>query len=351
MIGNKSNSFVCVCLLLGAFCWLIPSPVAFAEEESHSESHEEAEHGHAESEHANEAAHEEGHAAHEHSEDHHGEHEGGHHHAHPPEVPDALYWISQSMDPNAWYFPLFDGAGRVILNSLLVACFTFILFRKLASKLQMIPLRGQSLAELYIGTVDKFICDILGKEKGRIYVPFLGTLAIYIWFMNLAALVPGLMSPTVYLQQTFGLSICVFFYVQYTALKFNGIGGYLFHLMGEPQGAIMWAMVPLFFVLHVLGEFIKPVSLALRLYGNILGEHILLGVFAGLGVMIFQYLISFVGVENVWFGLPLHGLLLPIALIGATIQAVVFMTLSTIYIYLVLPHHDHGESHAEASAH
>jgi F-type H+-transporting ATPase subunit a len=169
--------------------------------------------------------------------------------------------------------------------------------------------------------------------------------------MNLAALIPGMMSPTTYLQQTFALSLCVFVYVQYTAVKYNGIGGFIYHLMGSPVGLIMWLMAPLFLLLEILGELIKPVSLALRLRGNILGEHILLGVFAGMGVTILQSLVSHIGIEHVWLGIPIHGLLLPIALIGSTIQALVFMTLSAIYILLVLPHDDHHEEHAPAGAH
>jgi len=244
-----------------------------------------------------------------------------------------------------------------MINCAVITLLLMWLAKKLAGNLEIIPKRrGQGLIELYVQTVDNFICEILGKEIGRKYLPFLGTLGIYIWFMNLAALVPGFMSPTTYLQQTFALSLCVFFYVQYTAIKYNGVGGFIYHLMGSPVGVAMWIMMPLFLILHILGELIKPVSLALRLRGNILGEHILLGVFAGLGVTILQALVSTIGIESVPFGIPIHGLLLPIALIEATIQALVFMTLSAIYILLVLPHddHDHEEDHAgrvEAGAH
>jgi F-type H+-transporting ATPase subunit a len=100
-----------------------------------------------------------------------------------------------------------------------------------------------------------------------------------------------------------------------------------------------------------MGELIKPVSLGLRLFGNILGEDILLGVFSLLGILLTQFILSFAGVEHVWFGIPLHLLLIPIALLGSTIQATVFMVLSTIYIYLVLPHHEGHEEHAHAGAH
>lgn len=340
-IRNKPFLLFAFCLS-GLLAWTVAPEVSFADEaaDSHVEAaHEEA---HADDSHAHSEDAHTGEHGHEHAEEHHEEH--------PPEVPDLLYMLSKVVDHGNPIQYWLHGPGRVIINCAVITLFLVWLAKRLAGRLLKIPTRGQSLIELYVQTVDNFICEILGKEMGRKYLPFLGTLGIYIWFMNLAALVPGFMSPTTYLQQTLALSLCVFVYVQYTAVKYNGVGGFLYHLMGSPQGLVMWLMSPLLFVLHVLGELIKPVSLALRLRGNILGEHILLGVFAGMGVMIVQSMLAPLGVENVLFGIPIHGLLLPIALIGSTIQAMVFMTLSAIYILLVLPHDDHHEDHGHGHA-
>jgi len=100
----------------------------------------------------------------------------------------------------------------------------------------------------------------------------------------------------------------------------------------------MWLMSPLMLVLEVLGELIKPISLSLRLFGNIMGEDILLGVFAMLGILITGALLRPVGIEHVWLGIPLHFPFLFLAALTSTIQALIFSLLSCVYILLMLPH-------------
>jgi F-type H+-transporting ATPase subunit a len=319
-------------ILIVAACFF-SSMSAFAEEPAHETvGHHDAEVSH-ESE-----IHQDGHAATghdahvEHGE--HGEHASSHG-DHPPEIPDLLFILGVK----EWI--------RVPAYSILTAVFIGLLFRWLARNLQQVPGRGQSLLETYVEIVDNFVCSILGKEIGRKFVPFIGTIWIYIWCMNLFCLIPFGFSATSVLQQTFGLSITVFVVVQLTAFRYQGAGGYLYHLAGEPRDAIGWCLVPLFLPLHIMGEFIKPVSLALRLRGNILGEDILLGVFSGLGILLIQAL----GWQDPWFGFPLHLPLIALVLLGSTIQATVFTVLTTIYISLVLPHHEEHEEHALAAAH
>lgn len=276
-------------------------------------------------------------------------HEGGHDahhggkHRHPPEPPDLLLVLQEHYTTGT--LSEIIGMIRVPFYSFLVAGLVLWLFSHVATNLQRVPGRLQSLIETLVETLDDFVCSILGKEVGRRNLPLLGTAAVYIWGMNLFALIPGMMSPTAVVFQTFGLSITIFFVVQFTAIKYQGIGGYLFHLANEPRDLLGYILAPLFFPLHVVGELIKPVSLGLRLWGNILGEGILMGVFSGLGLMVTPFLIGLVGihVENPWFGIPIQVPLLLLVLLGSTIQALVFLSLSTIYISLVLPHGEHHE--------
>ena len=141
-------------------------------------------------------------------------------------------------------------------------------------------------------------------------------------------------SPTSNLNTTAALAVTVFFYVQWTGLRENGIIGYIDHLMGNPRDLVGWIMVPLNFPLHILEEFIKPISLALRLFGNILGEDSLIAAFIGLGIAALAF-------AHLPFGLPLQFPFMLLALLTGTIQAVVFSLLSTIYISLMLPHEEH----------
>lgn len=201
---------------------------------------------------------------------------------------------------------------------------------------QMVPGKLQNLVEYLFGGYYDFVRGVLGEDARR-YIPFVGTLFFYIWAMNWMGLIPLGHSATSSPYTTFPLAICVFVYVQYVAMTRLGPGKYLFHLAGEPEGVVGWAMVPLMLPLHLIGEVAKPLSLALRLFGNIMGEDTLLALFAGLVVIAIPH----VGGLGVPFQLPFMFL----ALLASTIQALVFSLLATIYLSQVLPH-GHAEEHA-----
>jgi len=103
------------------------------------------------------------------------------------------------------------------------------------------------------------------------------------------------------------------------------------------------AQLPLMLPIHILGELAKPISLSCRLFGNIFGEDMLLVAFVSLGITSLAFLHSPVG-------LPLQLPFLFLALLTSTLQAAVFMVLSTIYVLLMLPHDEHHEQH-EHEAH
>ena len=140
-------------------------------------------------------------------------------------------------------------------------------------------------------------------------------------------------SPTSNLNTTVALAVTVFFYVQGTGIRENGVFGYLDHLMGSPRDFVGWFMVPLNLPLHILQELIKPLSLSLRLFGNILGEDSLIAAFVTLGIGALAFF-------HLPFGIPFQFPFLMLALLTGTIQAVVFSLLSTIYISLMLPHEE-----------
>jgi len=126
----------------------------------------------------------------------------------------------------------------------------------------------------------------------------------------------------------------VFLYVQWTGIRKNGFLGWLHHLCGSPKDVVGWALAPLMFFLEAFGELIKPISLSLRLFGNIFGEDMLLAIFALLGVL----MLSATGLP---FGLPLHLPFLMLSLLLGFIQAMVFSLLSAVYISMMLPHDEH----------
>jgi len=204
-----------------------------------------------------------------------------------------------------------------------------------ARSMKMIPGPLQNLVEWALESLDNFIGGVLGPE-GRRFVPFLGTLFLYIYFQNVFGLIPLMFTPTSMIESTASLAICVFLYVQWTAVRMNGVVGYLRHLAGDPQDLTGWLMSPLLFPLHVIGELARPLSLSLRLFGNMMGEETLIAVFIGLGITVLSF-------THLPIGVPLQVPFMFLALLTTLIQALVFTLLSTIYFALVLPHSHHDE--------
>src|SRR3989338_10559386 len=220
-----------------------------------------------------------------------------------------------------------------VVFSLTAAFFLIILSFFATRKKSLIPGPLQNVLELAVESFENLVTGIMGP-RGRAYVPFIATLFIYILTQNFMGLVPGLKAPTSSLNTTVGLAICVFFYVQGIGIKQNGIFGYIHHLMGSPHDIVGWIMVPLNFPLHILQELIKPMSLSLRLFGNILGEDSLIAAFVGLGILSLSFIHSPIG-------LPLQFPFFLLSMLLGTIQALVFSLLSTIYISLMLPSSAH----------
>jgi len=222
---------------------------------------------------------------------------------------------------------------NIIFSFLVVGLLVFV--ARLASKNpQLIPNGLQNFVELVVEELEKFIVGILGP-RGKKYVPFLGTLFLYILVMNYLGLVPFMKAPTANLNQTLALALCVFLYVQYTGLRENGPWGYIKHLLGSPESGMQWVLSPLMLVIHIIGELAKPMSLSLRLFGNITGEDILIFIFVGLGVGMLAF-------SNLPIGVPLQIPFYFLALLTGFIQALVFMLLSTIYFAMMLPHDEEG---------
>jgi F-type H+-transporting ATPase subunit a len=263
---------------------------------------------------------------------------GGGHGTGMPHIPSALTFIEAKLPPaqaemlNKLKDPIF---------SLLVALLLAVFFVSLAGKLDARkPGRTQMAVELIFGGLYGLFTTIIGPSARR-YTPFLGSLFVFIFCNNLFGMVPlGHSSTSSFANTTFALGMLTFLYVQYIALKENGIGGYLFHMAGSPKTGMEWGFSLLLFPLHVLGELIKPVSLSLRLFGNIFGEDTLMAtmVLLGAGIM-FKITGGMALVPGIPLQLPFYFL----GLLSCTIQALVFTLLATVYIALWLPHGHHAE--------
>lgn len=193
--------------------------------------------------------------------------------------------------------------------------------------------RRAMLAEIVVTFFEDFFAGILGKGDVRRHLPFIGTLFIYIFVCNTMGLIWLGKAPTANLSFNAGMALLVFFYVHVGAIMRSPIG-YLKHYPGslpsiKELGAMGYVFVPfmaiLFIIIHVMEAFIQPMSLSLRLFGNVLGKDVLLGVFGGLAPYV-----------------PLHTPFLFLGLLLGTIQALIFSLLTAVYITLWTPHDDHG---------
>lgn len=267
-----------------------------------------------------------------------GEAHGGNHEGPPIELPDLLEYLksffgSRGEAPENWSDFLFAWRGPIFAIVLLLGLSTLLL--RGAARKEMIPGPFQNAVEYVVDAFYNFVRGILG-EHAREFTPFLGTLFLYIWFMNLSGLIPLFKAPTSLFETTLSLAIVVFLYVQLTGFRKLGFLGYFHHLVGSPRDVMGWALVPLMLPLHIIGELAKPVSLSLRLFGNIMGEDVLIAVFTGLGVLTLSVIGSPIGI-------PLEFPFIFLGLLLSTIQALVFTLLSTIYFSQMLPHEEeHG---------
>ena len=207
----------------------------------------------------------------------------------------------------------------VIVTVLIIL--TFITIRRR----DKVPHGLQNFFEIVVEALNKLITGMVGPDGSK-YLPYLGTLFVYIFCMNMLGLIPLFRSPTMTLSTTLALGLTTFIVVQMYAVRHNGIVGYLKHFAGD----ILW-LAPLMFVVHIVGELAKPVSLSLRLYGNIFGED-----------NVIENLMTMGG----W--IPLHFPMLLFAVFTSFLQAFIFTSLSSIYIGFMTTHeggHEGGDKH------
>lgn len=242
-----------------------------------------------------------------------------------PEVPNIFTFIHKG---TGHWWAYFLHQWDSIIFSIFLAIVIALVFCLGARRRDEVPTtRLQNCLELIVESMQKFAKEILGP-LGDKYVPFLGTLFIYILMMNWMVLFPFMKAPSSSLSITAALATCVFVLVQYLSIRNFGFFGYLYHMAGSPKDALGWAMVPLMFPIELLTQLSRPLTLAFRLFGNVIGEDILIGAFALFGIAIFA---------SSPVGVPLQMPFMLFAMLTGLMQALVFTLLTAIYILLSMP--------------
>jgi F-type H+-transporting ATPase subunit a len=223
----------------------------------------------------------------------------------------------------------------------------------------LVPRGLQNALEAAVEFVLGLIDDVIGAE-GRRFLPLIATLGLFIFASNLLGLVPGFTAPTDNVNTTAACALVVFFSYHWIGIRKQGLGAYLKHFAG-PMPAIAPLMIPI----EVISHLARPLSLTLRLFGNMLGGHILLSIVFFMTVGLSSWALSGAAGAIGWiiggFGTVLTivftvGFLFPLKLLVAFLQAFIFCMLSMLYIAGALeaehgPEHGRGAHGAEAAAH
>lgn len=231
------------------------------------------------------------------------------------------------------------------LVMILLTALTFVASRNV----QLVPRGMQNVFEVVLEQFQQLIDDVIGHE-GRPYLPLIATLGLFIFVGNLMGLVPGLAGPTANLNTTAACALVVFVAYHYIGIRKHGPITYLKHFMGPVP---TW-LKPMMFVIELISHLARPLSLTLRLFGNMLGGHILLAMmFFLMGLQgligwalsgsVAGALIGGIGSVGVFvFNLVL---IYPLKILVSFLQAFIFVMLTMLYISGAIEGHD-SEHHA-----
>lgn len=227
------------------------------------------------------------------------------------------------MEHFSWFTLIGLGKYDYILGSILVLLFlTFAGYKikqTLSKEDSVMPDEKFSLRTIFeILTID-FLFDLFtnmlgSREQAKKYFPLLGASFFFILFANFLGIIPGFLPPTGNFNVPVACALVIFVMYNYYGFKENGIS-YLKHFAGP-----VLFLAPLMFIIEIISHFVRPVSLSLRLFMNITGDHMVLGVFTNL----VHYIIP-----AIFIGLGIF---------VSFLQAFIFTVLSAIYISLATAH-------------
>ena len=201
-----------------------------------------------------------------------------------------------------------------VIYSWLVMIILIALGAIAAKSINLVPSKIQNIFELLISGLEEFMVEITGDE-GRWVFPLIGTVFIYILVCNLIGLVPGFFPPTASLNTTLSCALVVVVFTHVIGVKYHGVA-YIKHFMGP-----VWWMVPLIFPIEIIGHLARILSLSFRLFGNMMGHELVLGILFFLAGVFFA-------------PLPIMALGIFVALV----QAFIFYLLATMYFAGAMEH-------------
>lgn len=179
--------------------------------------------------------------------------------------------------------------------------------------LALIPKGIQNFMEVIVETLLKLAEDNIGHHWGKPLFPLIGTVGLYIIVCNLMGLIPGFTAPTSNINTTASLAIPVFFATHYYGIRVHGFK-YINHFLGPIRSIAAFPLMVMMFFIELIGHIARPLTLSVRLFGNMVSKHLILIVLAILSPAIVPTAILGLGV------------------LVSVVQAFVFVLLTTLYL-------------------
>ena len=201
-----------------------------------------------------------------------------------------------------------------VIYSWVIMTFLIVMGAIASKGISMVPSKTQNVFEVIISGIEDFMITVTGEE-GRWLFPIAATVFLYVFACNISGLIPGFFPPTASLNTTLSCALPVVIFTHIIGVKFHGVK-YIKHFLGP-----VWWMIPLIFVIEIIGHTARILSLTFRLFGNIMGHELVLGILFGLAGAFFA-------------PLPIMAL----GIFVSFVQAFVFFLLSIMYFSGAMEH-------------
>jgi len=199
--------------------------------------------------------------------------------------------------------------SHAFLSSIILIIVALVIRKSLS----LVPRGIQNFVEVIVGAILKLAEDNIGRKWARPLFPLLGTIFLFILVSNFMGLVPGFTSATASLNTNAAIAILVFLATHYYGIRVHGIK-YINHFLGPIRSIFALPLMILMFVIEFIGHLARPLTLTVRLFGNMTAKHIILVVLAIIAPWIVPTAILALGI------------------ITCIVQALVFTLLSTLYL-------------------
>lgn len=222
---------------------------------------------------------------------------------------------------NALLAPLHVHAPDHVVFSALICLIVLVLGLMVRSRLSV---DNPGALQIILEDVVSFFVSVLETNmgpRGRQFLALPGALFVFIWMGNMMGQIPGLGAPTSNVNVPFACALTLWIYYHYQGIRAQGIVSYFKHFAIMPGVPIV--MAPIIFTIEIISHLSRVLSLTLRLFGNVFGEHLV--------VLIIASIIPFIAPLPIQF----------LGLVVGTLQAFIFLTLGSIYLTAAVAVDDH----------